>query len=180
MNIKSTLLKSYIGFVVAFALIAISARAQTAINANVEHTMKSYSKVSNGYIMVLKQHQNLFDELERLATDEKIPSANFTGMGFVNITFGYFNFGTKEYQPGDYSNVELASMHGSIAWKEGRPSVHAHGVVGDQKFEAHAGHILKATVSTGSLEIMVTVHDKQFERRRDERLGADVLDITSH
>jgi predicted DNA-binding protein with PD1-like motif len=180
MDIIITTLKSTRCFAVAFFLVATSVSGQIVIDNNPRQTIKSYSKVPNGYLMVLKQHQNLFDEIERLAIDEKIPSANFTGMGFVNITFGYFNSNTKQYQPGEYADVELASLHGSIAWKDGKPSVHAHGVVGDQKFEAHAGHILKATVSTGSLEVMVTVHDKQFERRRDERLGADVLDVVTY
>ncbi|HTF18360.1 MAG TPA: PPC domain-containing DNA-binding protein [Chryseolinea sp.] len=163
---------------IILALVASGGQAQTALQTSPGRTMKSYTKVSNGYVMVLRQGQHLFEELERFASEEKIPAANFTGMGFVNITFGYFDFDTKQYLPGEFANVELASMHGSIAWKEGKPSIHAHGVVGDQSFETHSGHILKGTVSTGSVEIVITVHNKRFERRRDETLGADVLDIS--
>lgn len=141
---------------------------------------QQYTKVRSGYIMVLRQGENVINALEQFAVKENIPSANFTGMGFVNMTFGYFNFSTKQYTPRDFNRVELTSMHGSIAWKEGKPSIHAHGVIGNQSFESYSGHILKATVSTGSVEVLIVVHDKRLERKKDEQLGADVLEIPAH
>lgn len=140
---------------------------------------KRYTKVTSGYLMVLRQNDNLFYELEKFVKAEKIPSANFTGMGFVNITFGFFDFNTKKYDPKNFLGVELASMHGTLAWKKDSVSIHAHGVVADKTFQAFGGHILDATVSTGSVEIFITVHDKVFKRKRDENIGADVLDINT-
>ena len=142
--------------------------------------MKRYTKVPTGYLMVLRQGDNLFQELEKFAQAEKIPSANFSGMGFVNITFGFFNFETKQYESKDFKDVELASMQGTIAHKKDQISIHAHGVAGDKSFQTYGGHILGATVGTGSLEILVTVHDKAFEREKDEALGADVLNIMKY
>ena len=138
---------------------------------------KKYTKVPVGFLMVLNQGDSILPHLEALAISEDIPSANFTGMGFVNIRFGFFNADTKEYDPKDFSNVELASMNGSIAWKNGKPSIHAHGVVAGKDFNCYGGHILSGTVSTGSLEILVTIHKKRLERNRDEGIGADVLQI---
>lgn len=146
-------------------------------SSNKDSSTTRYIKDSLGYLMVLRQGDNLFNELEKFATRENIPSANFTGMGFVNIQFGFFDFAKKEYKPKDIQNVELASMHGTIAWQKGKVSIHAHGVVGDKDFKAYAGHILAATVSTGSLEILITVHEKKLERMMDEQLGANVLQL---
>lgn len=146
--------------------------------ANAQKTQpetERYIKVTSGYLMVLRQGDNMLEEIEKMAVAEKLPSATFTGMGFVNITFGFFDFETKEYNPKDFKNMELASLTGSIAWQNGKPSVHTHGVVTGSDFTAHGGHILKATVSTGSVEIMVTVHDKKLERIKEEKLGANVL-----
>jgi predicted DNA-binding protein with PD1-like motif len=136
-----------------------------------------YAKVTHGYVMVLRQGDDVIIELEKFALAEDIPSANFTGMGFVNITFGFFDKQTKTYKPKDYKDVELASMHGTIGYKNEKPSIHAHGVAGDNTFQTFGGHILKATVSTGSVEIFITSHDKRFVRKRDESLGADVLQL---
>jgi predicted DNA-binding protein with PD1-like motif len=134
-----------------------------------------YTKVTTGYLMVLRQGDNLFGQLEALAQAEHIPSANFTGMGFAEVEFGFFNFKTKTYRPKRFKAAELATMQGSIAWQNGKPSIHAHGLIANKKFKAFGGHILSATVGTGSLEILVTVHDKTLERKKDEALGANIL-----
>lgn len=141
------------------------------------NTMKRYIKVPAGYLVVLRQGDSLLVELEKLAEAEKIPSASFTGMGFVNMTFGFFDFKTKKYTPKDFREVELASMHGTLAWQKGKVSIHAHGVVTDKNFQAYGGHILKGAVSTGSVEILVTRHDQMLERKFEEGLGANVLSL---
>jgi predicted DNA-binding protein with PD1-like motif len=138
-------------------------------------SVKRFTKVPAGYLMVLRQGDDVLNEIEKLATMEKIPSANFSGMGFVNAKFGFFNFKTKEYAPKEFTNVELASMTGSIAWQNGKVLLHTHGVVTDKDFKAYGGHLLAATVGTGSVEILITVHDQKLERVMEQPLGANVL-----
>ncbi|PMD94563.1 DNA-binding protein [Siphonobacter sp. BAB-5405] len=140
-------------------------------------SMKRYTKVPAGYLMVLRQDDDVLKQLEAFAEQEKIPSASFTGMGFVNVTFGFFNFETKEYDPQEFKGVELASMTGTIAWQKGKVSLHTHGVVTDKTFAAYGGHILAASVGTGSVEILITVHDKKLERVMEQPLGANVLHL---
>lgn len=148
------------------------------LNANAQKTQPNiarYTKVPAGYLMVLRQGDDILKEIENLAVAENIPSATFTGIGFVNITFGFFDLKTKKYDPKDFKDMELASLNGSIAWQKGKPSIHAHGVVTGKDFMAYGGHILNGSVSTGSVEIMVTVHDKKLERILEQPLGANVL-----
>jgi len=142
-----------------------------------DKSKKRYIKVPEGYLMVLLQGDNIIKELENFAAVEKIPSANFTGMGFVNMTFGFFDFKKKEFDPKEFKDMELASMNGTIAWQKGKVSIHTHGVVTDKNFNAFGGHILNGTVGTGSLEIMILVHDQTLERKYEDYLGANVLCI---
>lgn len=144
-----------------------------------QDTTKRYTKVPVGYLMVLRQGDDVLAHIGTLAMKENIPSANFSGMGFVNARFGFFNFSTKEYEPKEFNNVELASMQGSIAWQNGKVSLHTHGVVTDKDFKAYGGHLLHAVVGTGSVEILITVHDKKLERVMEQPLGANVLHIDS-
>ncbi|MBW8687044.1 PPC domain-containing DNA-binding protein [Chitinophaga rhizophila] len=153
-------------------LVLISLCVSMAANAQTR-----YVKVPAGYLMVLRQGDDLFTQLEAFMLKEKAPAVNFTGMGFVNARFGFFNQQTKEYDPRSFDNVELASMQGTIGWQQDSVSIHAHGVVTDKTFQAYGGHLLGATVSTGSLEIMITVHDKRFERAKEESIGANVLQL---
>lgn len=144
--------------------------AQTATES------KRYTKVQNGYMMVLHQGDDIFKQLESFAKTENIPSASFTGMGFAStVTFGFFNFQAKQYERQEYQKVEIASLNGSIAKKGAEYSIHAHGVATGRDFVAHGGHMLFGTVGTGSVEIMITVHDKAFERQFDSKIGANVL-----
>lgn len=136
---------------------------------------KQYTKVPEGYLMVLEQGDDILKKLEELTLAEKIPSANFTGMGFVNMKFGYFNFDTKQYEPKQFNDVELAAMQGTIAWQDGKVSIHAHGVVTDRNFQAFGGHILDGKVGKGTLEVMIFVHDKKFGRFKNEQKGFNVL-----
>jgi len=136
---------------------------------------KQYVKVPEGYLMVLEQGDDILKKLEEFTVAEKIASANFTGMGFVNMKFGFFNYDTKEYEPKQFNDVELASMQGTIAWQKGKVSIHAHGVVTDRTFQAYGGHILDGKVGKGTLEIMIFVHDKKFERIKDEKRGYNIL-----
>ena len=158
--------------------LAILLSILVSVNASAQKNkdqIKRYTKVPHGYLMVLLQGDDILPQIETFAKAENIPSANFTGMGFVNMTFGFFDFNTKKFIPKEFKDVELASMNGTIAWQKGKVSIHAHGVVTDKNFNAFGGHILEGTVGTGSLEIMIIVHDKPFERKFEENLGANVL-----
>jgi len=166
-NVKLLILTALFTSLIQFAF------AQTKTNPQ----MKRYVKVPAGYLMVLRQGDDILNELTHFAKQEKVLAANFTGMGFVRMKFGFFNFETKEYDPKEFNGVELSSMHGTIAWQKGEVSIHAHGIVTDKNFQAFGGHILGGTVGTGSVEIMITIHDKVFERKFEEEIGANVLSL---
>ena len=164
----------------AIMLVAISLSPlipHDAMANNNQDSIRRYTKVPAGYLMVLRQGDSILNQIEELAMRENIASANFTGMGFVNMIFGFFDFNKKTYKPKQYNNVELAGMHGTIAWQNGEVSIHAHGIVTDKKFRSYGGHILSGAVSTGSVEILITTHDKKLERKFEEKLGANVLSV---
>ena len=66
-------------------------------------------------------------------------------------------------------------MVGSVAWQEGRPSIHAHGVAAGRDFRAFAGHLLALEVSTGSVEITLVTCEQRLQRELDSCTGANVL-----
>lgn len=140
-------------------------------------TSKRYIRVPAGYLMVLRAGDDVLSSIEHLAKTENIASANFSGMGFVNAKFGFFNFKTKEYEPKEFKGVELGSMNGSIAWKDRQVSLHTHGIVTDKNFNAYGGHLLAATVGAGSVEILVITHPQKLNRKMEEPLGANVLSL---
>lgn len=167
------IMKASMLFLIIILLAFFNASAQ-----KIKPDVPRHTKVPAGYLMVLRQNDDILKEIENLAVKENILSASFTGMGFVNITFGFFDFKTKKYNPKTFNSVELANMLGTIAWQDGKPSIHAHGTVTGNDFTAHGGHILNGTVGTGSVEILITIHDKKLERVKEKELGANVLCLT--
>lgn len=128
--------------------------------------------------MVLRENDDVLAQIENLAKTENIPSASFTGIGFAReATFGFYDFQAKKFNPKTFKKVEMGSLTGSIAWNEKGPSIHVHGVATDDKFEAYGGHLLSLHVGTGSMEIYITVHDKKLERKIEQPLNANVLQL---
>ncbi|QQX87028.1 DNA-binding protein [Cupriavidus necator] len=154
---------------------ALDARAQ---NPNYPRdSVQRYIKTPTGYLLVLRMGDNVFEQIEAFAICEKVPSASLSAIGFANVTFGFWDAEKKQFNPRTFRNVEMASIVGSLAWKEGKPSIHAHGVAGDSSFDTYGGHILSMEVGTGSLEVTVTAYPQHLERGIDPKIGANVLGL---
>jgi predicted DNA-binding protein with PD1-like motif len=143
-----------------------------------ENIESKYVATPTGYLMVLTDKNNVIEALSALAEREKIPSATFFGIGFAGVaTFGFYDFDDKVFIPKTYNNMELASLTGSIAWQNGKPSIHAHGTTTGADYVASGGHILDLEVGTGSIEITILRHEQKLERKIDPAIQANVLQV---
>ncbi len=166
---------------IALALLALAAGALHTAPAHAQGLQGKYIKTPTGYLMVLRNGDKVIAHLQRLAVVENIPSASFVGIGFMReATFGFYDFARKEFDPKTFDNVEMATMTGTIAWKEGKPSVHAHGMVTGASFVASGGHLLDLTVGTGSSEITIVLHPDRLDRFVDPAISANVLGLPGH
>lgn len=134
-----------------------------------------YVRTNNGYLMVLRQGDDVFANLADLTRRMAIPSATLVGIGFGHATFGFWDAQQRKFNPRRFDNVEIGSLVGSLAWKNGEPSPHLHAVACDSSFAAHGGHLLALEVGTGSMELTITLHPQVLQRQTDEGTGANVL-----
>ncbi|MBS7229427.1 DNA-binding protein [Flavobacterium psychroterrae] len=138
-----------------------------------------YIKTTTGYLMVLRQGDDVLALIENLAQQEKIPFANFTGIGFGSeVTFGFYDNKEKKFNPKKFEKVEMGNLTGSIAWNGEKPSIHIHGIATDDKFNAYGGHILGLKVGTGSMEIYITLNQEKLERKIEQPLNANILQLS--
>ena len=79
--------------------------------------------------------------------------------------------------PARFHQREMTGINGTLAWQDGKPSIHAHGVGGGAHYTTVGGHLLGLTVGRGSLEVTVIVHDRKLERVRHPEIGANILQI---
>jgi predicted DNA-binding protein with PD1-like motif len=128
--------------------------------------------------MVLRQGDDVFARLEALMRDEKIASASIRGFGFVRTArFGYFDFARGDYDPQEFTDLEITGLTGTLAWKDAKPAIHAYATGAGRDFTAVGGHVLDLVVGRGSFEMTVNVYDRQLERRFEEDIGANVLQL---
>jgi predicted DNA-binding protein with PD1-like motif len=138
-----------------------------------------YLATPSGFLMVLRQGDDVLARIEKLMRVEDIPSASLTGFGFAErARLGFFDFDRGDYDPRDFENLEITGLVGTCAWMDGKPAIHAHATGGDSNFNVVGGHVLGLIVGRGSFEITVLAHPHHLQRAVEPGIGAKVLQLT--
>jgi hypothetical protein len=72
--------------------------------------------------------------------------------------------------------VELLSLIGDIALKDGKPQVHAHVVVSKSDGSAHGGHLLEAVVRP-TCELILTESPAELRKEIDPSSGIALIKL---
>jgi hypothetical protein len=72
--------------------------------------------------------------------------------------------------------VELLSLIGDVALKDGEPQVHAHAVVGKRDSTAHGGHLLQARVRP-TCELVLTESPAHLKKEFDPVAGIALIKL---
>ena len=101
------------------------------------------------FALILQKGDEAMRCLQEFAIRERLGGAQITAIGaFGSATLAFFDWETKKYQPIPVKEqVEVASLIGDIAiGPDGKPSVHAHAVLGRRDGTAMAGHLQEGQV----------------------------------
>lgn len=149
------------------------------VGVMVDHS--SYIATPSGFLMVLRQGDDVLGRLTALMLAEEIPSGSMTGFGFVaSARFGFFDFDRGDYAPREFVDLEITGLVGTLAWADGKPAIHAHASGADQDFRLVGGHVLGLIVGRGSFEITIAAHPQRLERVVEPDIGARVLQLRGH
>lgn len=131
-----------------------------------------YTKADDMYIIKLEKGEDLITALSSFCVREGIDNAHFSGIGAAeNISCGYYALEEKKYYFTQYPElVEVVSLSGNVALKEGRPFIHVHGLFTDRNNQAFGGHIEHMSVGI-VLEVILHVLPTSIERRLDDGTG---------
>ena len=118
--------------------------------------------------------------LQVFARAHSIDAAHFTAIGaFESATLGYFSWEKKDYlRIPVQEQVEVLSLAGDIAHKDGQAKVHAHVVLGRRDGTTLGGHLLEARVRP-TLELMLTESPSYLKRVHDPETGLALIRIES-
>jgi predicted DNA-binding protein with PD1-like motif len=136
---------------------------------------------SNGqttHVLVFDKGDEVIEQLLAFATEEQLSAASFTGIGaFSDVTLGFFERERKDYRriPLD-EQVEVLTLAGDIALKDGEQQVHAHTVVGKADGSAWGGHLLEGHVWP-TLELVLVESPAELRRTLDEETGLPLITL---
>ncbi len=114
--------------------------------------------------------------LKDFARSSKIGAARFTAIGaFRDVVLGYFDWDAREYRKiSVVEQVEVLSLIGDVADKDGEPTVHAHVVVGRFDGSTRGGHLIEAHVRP-TLEVIVTESPAHLKKQVDPESGLALI-----
>jgi predicted DNA-binding protein with PD1-like motif len=140
-------------------------------------TYKLLDEHPKTYVLIFDTGDELASELKKFAVAEKMHGSSFKAIGALSsVKLGWFNWDAKKYQTAVALNeqVELLSMIGDIAERDGVPEVHAHVVVGKSDGTAHGGHLMEARVRP-TCEVIVTESPRELRKKVDEQAGIALI-----
>jgi predicted DNA-binding protein with PD1-like motif len=131
------------------------------------------------YVLIFNTGDELADGLAQFAAEEKIGGSSFKAIGALSaVKLGWFNWESKKYEVSVDLNeqVELVSLIGDVAEKDGKPQVHAHVVIGRRDGTAHGGHLMSATVRP-TCEVILTESPTHLEKKFDPESGIALIRV---
>ncbi len=128
------------------------------------------------FVVVLDTGEEAVESLLSFAREHGITAAAFTGLGaFSDVTLGFFDIERKEYERIRIDEqVELVTLVGNFATKDGEAKLHPHAVVSKRSGQAFGGHLLEAHVRP-TLEVVVTETPAELRRETDPETGLPLL-----
>jgi predicted DNA-binding protein with PD1-like motif len=130
------------------------------------------------YAVIFESGDEVRSGLEGFAREEGLSAASIQGIGALSdVTLGYFNWETKEYDEiACDEQVEVVSLVGDVALKDGDPAVHAHLAVARSDATVLGGHLLAAHVRP-TLEVVVVESPRHLRKQHDPTTGLALISV---
>ena len=131
------------------------------------------------HVIILDSGEEAFAALTRFANKSAISAASLTAIGaFERATVGWFDIASKSYRKIEVNEqCEVLSAIGDIAvGDDGKPSLHAHIVLGLADGSTRGGHLLSGTVRP-TLEVVLTEVPATLRRKKRADLGIALIDL---
>jgi predicted DNA-binding protein with PD1-like motif len=128
------------------------------------------------YALIFDRGDEATSGLLDFAKQRGLAGSHFTAIGaFSHVILGYFDLTIKEFKKIRIGEqVEVLSLVGDIALKDGEPIVHAHVVVAKSDGTAWGGHLIEAHVRP-TLEVMLVESPAHLHRRYDPETGLALI-----
>jgi uncharacterized protein len=131
------------------------------------------------FVLVFETGDELAAGLLEFAKAQKLSAASFKAVGALSsVRLGWFSWETKRYEPSVMldEQIELLSLIGDVALRDGEPAVHAHAVIGKKDGTAHGGHLLRAFIRP-TCEVVLTESPAHLQKFIDPESGLALIKL---
>ena len=129
------------------------------------------------YVLIFDTGDEIVSNLKTFAKEHHLAGSSFKAIGALSdAKVGWFNWEMKKYETAAeiHEQIEVLSLIGDIALKDGDPEIHAHMVVGKRDGTAHGGHLQEAHVRP-TLEMILTESPVALQKRQDPESGLALI-----
>ena len=129
------------------------------------------------YVLIFDTGDEIVSNLKTFAKEHHLAGSSFKAIGALSdAKVGWFNWEMKKYETAAeiHEQIEVLSLIGDIALKDGDPEIHAHMVVGKRDGTAHGGHLQEAHVRP-TLEMILTESPVVLQKRHDPESGLALI-----
>jgi predicted DNA-binding protein with PD1-like motif len=130
------------------------------------------------FALVFEPGDEVVSGLTGFAGRHRLAASHLTAIGaFTQAVLGYFDRDRRDYRRIPVTEqVEVLSLIGDVALKDGKPALHAHVVLGKADGSTVGGHLLEARVWP-TLEVILVESPAHLRRRHDPASGLALIDL---
>ena len=143
-------------------------------------TRMQFQRFAEGRFQLrLEMGDEVLESLTSLAEREALTFATFSGLGAASSArIAFFDVAARQYETHDFDEqVEVVSLTGNLALRDGKPFVHAHAALGRRDLSVIGGHVV-ALVARPTIEIELRPENAQIARLLDEESGLALLSLS--
>jgi predicted DNA-binding protein with PD1-like motif len=137
-----------------------------------------YTRLGDTWIVRLMTGEEIAGAIVDFAVGQRIDAGHVSGIGAAcDVALGFFDRTTREYVRQTFrEEMEILSLSGTIAIKEGRPFGHLHATFGRRDFTTVGGHLFEARTGA-TCELVIQPLAGYLQRVKDEATGLFLLDV---
>ena len=143
--------------------------------------MAKLKQVNNNDIIMGKLNYNcdLLEELTNICVNKNITLGKIEAIGAVQkACVGFYNQTNREYQFLNFDKPsEILNLTGNISIKDGKPFVHAHVLLADEKGNAYGGHLAPGTIIFACECIIYAFSGTELKRSFDDETGLPLWNV---
>jgi predicted DNA-binding protein with PD1-like motif len=137
-----------------------------------------YARLGDAFLLRLYTGEEIVATATEFARAQSIDAGEVSAIGAAyDVVLGYFDRATKQYERHAVEGeVEIVSLLGNLAIKEGQPFAHLHAAVAGRDFRPYAGHLFEGKAGA-TCEIVIRPMKGYAQRTKDEATGLFLLDL---